>query len=96
MVEHFLGKEEVVSSSLIDSSRNQEVTCKGSLFFVPFGDEKGAERAVRGALLDPLLDTESAAPDCLHIVQTDENQSNSEKRHLYVEITPLNLRITKL
>lgn len=46
---------------------------------MPFGDEKGAERAVRGALLDPLLDTESAAPDCLHIVQTDENQSNSEK-----------------
>ena len=55
VVEHFLGKEEVTSSSLVNSSENQEIANFAISFFVLFGVEKGAGEVVCGVLLHIML-----------------------------------------
>ena len=55
VVEHFLGKEEVTSSSLVNSSENQEIAKFAISFFVLFGVEKGAGEVVCGVLLHIML-----------------------------------------
>ena len=49
MVEHFLGKEEVTSSSLVNSSENQEVASIATSFFVPFQERKKGKKGLPGA-----------------------------------------------
>ena len=55
MVEHFLGKEEVTSSSLVNSSKNQEVASIAASFFVPFCEGKGAGKGLPRANVVPIV-----------------------------------------
>ncbi len=55
VVEHFLGKEEVTSSSLVNSSKNQEVASIATSFFVPFCEGKGAGKGLPRANVVPIV-----------------------------------------
>ena len=55
VVEHFLGKEEVTSSSLVNSSKNQEVAIDATSFFVPFQEQKRGKKGLPRANVVPIV-----------------------------------------
>ena len=55
VVEHFLGKEEVTSSSLVNSSKNQEVASIATSFFVPFQERKRGKKGLPSTNVVPIV-----------------------------------------
>ena len=80
VVEHFLGKEEVTSSSLVNSSVNQRVAVRRNLFLCRSAKKK-AEKAFALRNVTPLSRPESAALDCLCSMQINENRNCLANRY---------------